>query len=207
MAVSTRLTMAGEQIALLLWRRLDAPGHDCCRLLRQPDGWQISGTAVFAEEGVPSRLDYMITCDAAWQTRSAEVRGVIGTQDTQLIVSVDDEQRWYLNRAECPEVRGCLDLDLGFTPATNVLPIRRLTLDLGAWAAVDAAWLPFPSLTFEVLPQTYRRAGERTYRYESHGGSFTRELQVNDEGLVTSYPGLWEIEVSMSAEQLRLERR
>ena len=199
--------MAGDQLAVLLWRRIDAPGHDCLRLVRQPDGWQLSGTAVFAEEGVPSRLDYIVTCDAVWHTRSAEVRGLIGTHDVHLIVSVDNEQRWYLNRAECPEVRGCLDIDLAFTPATNVLPIRRLALEVGAAAAVDAAWLSFPSLTFAVLPQTYRRIGEQSYGYESHGGTFTRDLQVNDEGLVTSYPGLWAVDVAMSADQLRLEAR
>jgi hypothetical protein len=67
-------------------------------------------------------------------------------------------------------------------------------LAIGERAEVQAAWLPFPSLAFELLSQVYRREGERTYRYESGGGSFMRMLEVNAAGLVTSYPGLWQAE-------------
>jgi hypothetical protein len=101
-----------------------------------------------------------------------------------------------LNAVSCPAVRGCVDIDLGFSPATNLLPIRRLALNIGKEAEVRAAWLSFPALTFEVLPQVYRRVGETTYRYESGGGTFVRELQVNAVGFVTSYPGLWQAEAA-----------
>jgi hypothetical protein len=39
-----------------------------------------------------------------------------------------------------------------------------------------------------------RRIDEGTYRYESAGGRFVRELPVNGAGFVTLYPGLWEVE-------------
>jgi hypothetical protein len=51
--------------------------------------------------------------------------------------------------------------------------------------------LPFPSLTFAVLPQVYRREGQQMYRYESGDGALVRLLEVNASGFVTSYPGLW----------------
>ncbi len=89
---------------------------------------------------------------------------------------------------------GCIDIDLGFSPSTNLLPIRRLSLAVGAEAEVKAAWLPFPSLVFEALPQVYRREGERAYRYASAGGTFMRVLEVNAVGFVTRYPGLWQAE-------------
>jgi hypothetical protein len=87
-----------------------------------------------------------------------------------------------------------VDIDLGFSPSTNLLPIRRLKLAVGEEAEVRAAWLSFPSLRFELLSQMYRREAERTYRYESGGGTFVRTLEVNAAGLVTSYPGLWQAE-------------
>jgi hypothetical protein len=97
-----------------------------------------------------------------------------------------------LNGTECPAVAGCIDLDLGFSPSTNLLPIRRLALSVGQEAEVMAAWLPFPALALQPLRQLYRREGETTYRYESGNGSFVRTLVVNTTGLVTSYPGLWQ---------------
>jgi hypothetical protein len=176
---------------IILWRRLDLPGHEVARLTRRDDGWELSGTALFSCEHRPCKLDYLVICAADWSTQAARITGVIGDRDVDLRVSVDGERRWYLNEAECPTVAGCTDIDLGFSPSTNLLPIRRLALALGQEAEVRAAWLPFPSLTFERLPQVYRREGQQTYRYESGGGRFTRLLEVNAAGFVTSYPGLW----------------
>jgi hypothetical protein len=178
----------------ILWRRLDLPGHEIARIVPREDRWELSGTAVFVHERNPCRLDYFVVCDSGWRTRSAHVSGVIGDREIDLSVSVNAEQRWRLNGAECPAIAGCIDIDLGFSPSTNLLPIRRLSLAVGEEAEVRAAWLPFPSLVFEVLPQVYRREGERTYRYESDGGVFVRRLEVNAMGFVTRYPDLWQAE-------------
>lgn len=178
----------------ILWRRLDLPGHEIGTLEAVDGGWRLSGTALFAHEQRPGRLDYVVTCDAGWRTNAGRVRGAIGERKIDLTISVDAARRWSVNGTESPAVEGCIDIDLGFSPATNLLPIRRLGLEVGAAAEVTAAWLPFPSFQLEPLPQIYRREGERTYRYESGGGVFVRTLAVNGVGLVTSYPGLWQAE-------------
>ncbi len=91
---------------------------------------------------------------------------------------------------------GCIDLDLNFSPSTNLLPIRRLNLPIGQEAAVRAAWLRFPSFSLEPLEQRYRRVDAAVYRYESAGGKFVTQLDVNASGFVTRYPGFWEADAS-----------
>jgi uncharacterized protein len=88
-------------------------------------------------------------------------------------------------------VRGCDDVDLALTPATNSLPIRRLNLQVGGSESVIAAWVKFPDLTVEPLSQRYTRLAKDTYRYQSNTG-FSAEIVVDDLGLVTTYPGGWE---------------
>lgn len=176
---------------IILWRRLDIPGHEIGRLKQLNDGWELSGTALFSYEHSPCKLDYVVNCDTDWRAKGAKIIGAIGAKDINIQVSVDREQKWYLNEVESPAVAGCLDIDLGFSPSTNLLPIRRLSLPVGQEAEVRAAWLPFPSLTFELLPQVYRREGQHIYKYESRGGAFTRLLEINEVGFVTNYPGLW----------------
>jgi hypothetical protein len=75
---------------------------------------------------------------------------------------------------------------------TNTLPIRRLAPAIGESIDVTAAWVRFPELTLEPLPQRYTRLSERRYRYESNGGAFVAELEVDDAGLVITYEGGWE---------------
>ena len=177
-----------------MWRRIDLPGHEVATLDSLSDGWKLSGTALFLAESGPAKLDYAVFCNSEWRTESGQVSGTIGGRSVDLAVSVSSERKWFLNGVECGDVEGCLDIDLGFSPSTNLLPIRRLALAVGKQAEVRAAWLPFPSLELQLLPQVYRREGERTYRYESGGGAFTRTLEVNSTGFVTSYPGIWQAE-------------
>lgn len=159
--------------ASVVWRALERPGYEHCRLFE--DG--LEGDVVVVADGLPCTFLYRVRCDPSWRTVSAEVEGWLGTEPWSLSFRPD-------------AFDGCIDADLGFTPSTNTLPIRRLNLGIGEEASVSAAWLRFPQLTLERLDQTYRRTGDRTYRYTSATG-FTGELEVDEHGLVVTYEGGW----------------
>ncbi len=175
----------------ILWRRLDVPGHESARVSFEDPGWHLAGTAVFVHESQACRLGYSLTCDSRWQTLSARVEGWVGNQAIEIEVSVDPERRWRINDQAIEVVTGCIDIDLNFSPSTNLLPIRRLNLSTGQEAKVRAAWLRFPSFKLEPLEQIYRRVGANQYQYESAGGTFKTELTVNEAGFVTKYPDFW----------------
>jgi len=118
----------------------------------------------------------------------------VGTETVLINLTVVADRRWRINGIECPPVTGCFDLDLDFSPSTNLLPIRRLSLTVGQRASVRAAWLRFPQFTLEPLEQLYHRIGATTYRYENARGRFVAELQVNEAGFVTHYPNIWQAE-------------
>ena len=178
----------------ILWRGIFFPGHEHCSVYEDASRWIIEGAAVFVHEREPCRLEYTIECDEAWTTQKARVSGSVGERSIEIELNVDRDYNWLLNGTAQPAVKGCTDADLNFSPSTNLLPIRRLNLEAGHEAPVSAAWLRFPSFQLERLDQVYRRLDETTYRYESAGGSFVAELKVNDFGLVTNYPELWEEE-------------
>jgi hypothetical protein len=178
----------------MLWRRLDRPGHESARVFLRDSLWHVAGTAVFADTLGPCRLDYLIVCVAGWHTLSGRVAGWVGDKVVEIELAVDSGRRWKLNGAEQAEVAGCIDLDLNFSPSTNLLPIKRLGLAIGQEAKVRAAWLRFPSFTLEPLEQVYRRIAAETYRYKSAGGKFVTDLEVNAVGFVLRYPGIWEAE-------------
>jgi putative glycolipid-binding protein len=59
----------------ILWRRLDIPGHDACRLVKRDDAWRIEGTAVYRHEAGAAALVYTLDCDREWRTREGVVNG------------------------------------------------------------------------------------------------------------------------------------
>lgn len=183
---------------LVLWRRLDQPGHEAARLVFHKPFWQLTGNAVFAHEGQPCRLEYLVVCDGGWRTSHARVVGWVGEKRIHHELWVDAERRWKVNGTACPGLAGCVDLDLAFSPSTNSIPIRRLDLAPGEEAEVRAAWLGFPEFDLEPLVQVYRRMRNGIYHYESAGGSFVTDLEVNPAGLIVRYPGRWELEAASS---------
>ena len=62
-------------------------------------------------------------------------------------------------------------------------------LALGQSAEIEAAWVRVQSLEVERSTQRYERTGDSTYRYSS--GTFSVELEVDDQGLVLDYPPYW----------------
>ena len=174
-----------------LWQRLDRPGLERCELARGADGWSLRGTILTLEEGRSAEVRYRIDCDAAWRTRAVEVelRDGEGTRELRLTA---EGGRWFAGGTELESVKGAVDVDLGWTPSTNTLPIRRLGLEVGERSGeIVAAWVRFPELTVEPLSQVYERLADRRYRYTSDGGRFTAELEVDGEGLVIEYRGFW----------------
>ncbi len=179
-------------IATIVWRRIDRPGHESARLRDTAGGHMLDGAAVCLEAGAACKLVYSIECDRAWRTVSMHLDGWVAEREIALAMTADERRRWTVNGAAVPELRGCEDVDLGFSPSTNLLPVRRLTLALGQQAAVRAAWVRFPECVVEPLDQVYERIAERTYRYQSAGGRFTALLEVDENGFVVRYPGFWE---------------
>ncbi len=180
------------KMASILWQGFVLKGHEACRLFSEDRRRHLEGTAAFAYERQPCRLDYRVVCDEAWRTLSVTVRGWLGNTAVDIKIDTDISRRWRLNGVVQPAMSGCVDIDLNFSPSTNLLPIRRLALAIGEGAEVKAAWLRFPSMKLEPLSQHYHRLDETTYRYQSAGGEFTADLSVNKSGLVLAYPGIWE---------------
>lgn len=174
-----------------LWRWLAGHGTEYCQLRCMDAGWVLGGTVTLAFGNAPAVVRYTVACDAAWQTRTVMVDATIGCDRRELRLAADRGGRWRVDDQLRADLDGCVDVDLGVTPATNTLPIRRLNLAVGESREVVAAWVRFPALDMRPLAQRYTRLDERTYRYESDTG-FSAELTVDDMGLVISYPQGWE---------------
>jgi hypothetical protein len=184
----------------IVWARLDLPGHEFSELAETQHGWRLSGAAVFTHERKPCRLEYDIRCDGAWVTEQTTVSGRVGTREVDIEILRNPAGEWALNGSKIRELSDCDDIDLNFSPCTNLLPIRRLNLAIGESALVRAAWLRFPGFSLEPFEQTYTRTAADKYVYESAGGKFRRELTVDAVGFVLDYPELWHTEARSSSE-------
>jgi hypothetical protein len=180
-------------LATALWRRLDRPGHDACRLERRADGWRVTGGSVFRHDAGPANIGYCVDCDADWKTVRGEIRGFLGDRWVEFVV-VRQEDAWILNGAPVSGLDHLVDLDLGFTPATNLQQLRRVPIAESGHAQIPVAWLDVDAGELTELPQRYERRGDAAFWYEAPSVGYEGLLELAPDGFIRRYPNLWEAE-------------
>jgi hypothetical protein len=146
----------------------------------------------FDETGQPYRLHYTCTWDGQWQVRTARFAVTTTEATRSLQLSTDGQGRWWDGAGQAiPALMGCRDLDLRPTPFTNTVAIRRLGLALQERRVLRVVYVAAPALAVTVMAQAYTRLGEWRYRYENVEGGYRADLEVDTEGVVLEYPGLF----------------
>jgi hypothetical protein len=84
-----------------------------------------------------------------------------------------------------------LDLDLGFSPLFNSLPVLRDRLHEGGEARdYTMAWVGVPDLKVSESRQRYIPLEAHVVRFRS--GTFSADIEFDADGFVVRYPGLAE---------------
>jgi hypothetical protein len=172
------------------WQDWSGAGHEHLFLHEGPEVIVAESMILADLDGQAIALRYRITCDSAWRVKRAEIIR-IGDEHRLELVS-DGFGNWADGSGTAlPQLGGAIDIDISATPFTNTLPIRRLGLKPGESAEILAVYVRVPDLAVTTDRQRYTRLGERCYRYDSVDTDFTREVEVDERGLVVNYPGLF----------------
>jgi len=129
------------------WRRSDEiEADEHCTMTIRDSGLSLVGTVLGTDAGTPVRIEYRVLTDRAGLTSAVHVRDLRGFATRTITIERDTKGRWTVDGLVDRGLKGCLDIDLGCSPSTNTLPIRRLRLGLGTAQTIQAAWVRFPEL-------------------------------------------------------------
>lgn len=167
----------------VLWLRQDRQGNDACRFADAEGGYLIDGSSTDADW---TTLRYRIRARADGTTRRAR----IGVTSRIFVLRAPDDT-WVLNGKPVPEVTGAKDIDLGFTPATLTLPIRRLKLAVGDEAEILVARLDLENEALVPLRRIFRRTADDRYDCVTTETDTTSHLIVDAHGIVRNHSGRW----------------
>jgi uncharacterized protein len=158
--------------------------------LRQTDwGYLAQSTIIGTFEGTDFSCRYELTLDPNWTFRHLVLEK---TDGKVLILRSDGMGAWERANGEAlPQFEGCIDIDIGATPFTNTLPIRRARLEAGVPQHFRMVWVPLDSLEPFVDEQIYTRRDDTHFHYAAADGSFAADITVDADGLVVDYPGLY----------------
>jgi hypothetical protein len=195
----------------VLWMKDDPLGMEHAEVDIGADGTVATSTA-FGTTPLPYRLELELRVGADWVTRRLALtargdgwtrslvlergtgwNGAVtddGTVPSPVIASAPADA---VEPAAIPP--DVLDVDVQYSPLTNLMPIRRLGLDRpGATGGFRMAWVSVPSLAITLDRQRYTLLGiddgDHCARFEDGDGFFTAVIRCDADGLVVDYPGI-----------------
>lgn len=178
----------------IVWQSLASPGLEHVRVRSEGDQLVAQGRTVRVFGGVLEDLRWRIECDPGWRTRSVRV---LQHQRLHPILAAecDGHGGWFVQAGETlGKLVGCIDVDLGVTPFTNSLPIRRLKpWKTGEEVCLRVVMADPEAGTFRPVRQSYTLLDEdestRNFLYRNLDSGLEAQLSVDPEGFVLDYPG------------------
>lgn len=196
-----------------VWVKDDPAGMEQAELTVSAGG--LAGTSVaFGSVPVPYRLDLDLGAGADWVTRRLALTATGDGWTRSLLLERDAAGVWTGSRsadgsqppaveasvpADTVEPSGVpahvLDVDVQWSPVTNLMPVRRLGLDrAGSTGTFTMAWISVPSLAVTLDDQSYTLLGvddgDICARFESGDGFFTAVIRCDADGVALNYPGI-----------------
>jgi hypothetical protein len=175
----------------ILWYCSLLSSSEHALLAEGEDGYRLQGIAVLPRGEHPCHIEYAVAVDRQWRASQAQATITTPSGTREIVLRSHHGAGWDVDGELASHLDGCPDVDFGWTPATNTVPIRRLGLEVGETASITAAWVRFPELDVVASEQCYRRLAIDRWQYTS--GEYDYQLVIDpDTGLVLAYgDDLW----------------
>lgn len=183
----------GLKSVSVLWRRiLDGGSDEYCSLRAEAGEACIEGRLVgLSSELEPFFCSYRIAASPSLTaSRQLSVRYESGNRCRSLALS-RTEAGWAVDGIE-PLFVEADEIDLEWSPLTNLFPIRRLIERGGESLTMTAAWVRLSELRVERSTQRYDRIDDRTTRYTNLDSGFSALVLHDEQGFPVNYEGVWE---------------
>jgi hypothetical protein len=175
---------------VIRWRWLENRGLEHCEIRETGWGYVARSVVIGSFEGLDFGCRYEVELDLDWRFRHLMLERADGHV---LILKSDGQGNWERSTGDAlPQFEGVSDIDISVTPFTNSLPLRRARLEPQVPQRFCVVWIPLDTLEPFLDEQIYERLDSHRFRYRAADGSFTAEFEVDPDGLVTSYPPLFE---------------
>lgn len=174
----------------LRYRPLAWDGFEHLDIIPGSTGLAVRSLAIGAHDGRQYALRYELKLDTDWATRSVTIERLDGRR---ILLGSDGKGSWSDGAARpLPALAGAIDVDISGTPLTNTLPIRRLKWNNLEPRDLTMVYIRLDTLEVTTMRQRYTRLGPDQFRYQNVDSSFEAILEVDAEGFVVRYPGLFD---------------
>jgi hypothetical protein len=176
----------------ILWTGVYYHSLENCFISVTTSWAEIRSCIVGGHEDTIYKVDYLIKVNRNWETMYVKIRSQMAGTIHSFLFQQTIPGNWTIDGHPSDEFRGCSDIDISLTPFTNSLPIKRLKLNVHEERQIDVLYFDILGRDVKRVRQKYTRLSELEYKFENVPNDFEAIIQVDQSGLVVSYPGLFE---------------
>ncbi len=176
----------------IVWKGIDDGTMEYCRIQYNRDAILVASAITGHSGDIPVQIDYNIKLTNDWNVQSFTVNSNIDNVTNVFALHTDGKGTWFNEIQELQDFRGCYDIDIVFTPFTNSLPVNRLSFSDNETKAIDVVYINALEASMTRKQQFYTRLDEHIYHFENNEHDFVADIEMDSDGLVVSYPGLFE---------------
>ncbi|ASZ12941.1 putative glycolipid-binding domain-containing protein [Chitinophaga pendula] len=174
-----------------IWEAIQWSGIEHLSSYEQDGERVVTGVVTGIVREQPFAIQYDISLTADWKVSWFNLQS-LGSDGKHLRLVSDLNGHWFdKDGTHVAAFDACMDIDISLTPFTNTLPIRRLALEKEVRTPISVIYIRLPEFELQQVEQFYTLLPSGRYLYEQPAIDFHAELPVDEEGLVTDYPGLF----------------
>ncbi|MBT8197182.1 MAG: hypothetical protein HKN01_01195 [Acidimicrobiia bacterium] len=163
-------------MSAIAWTSADGSTMERAAWTEVATGHRLAGTTLTVVEDEPFELRWTVITDEAGATTTVGVTVQGPGTDRSLALSADGAGAWSAGDQPVLGLFGATDIELGWTPASLTVPIRRLALDIGDAADLTVVHVDFPDHDITRQTRRYSRVDETRYLVESDSRSDELEM-------------------------------
>ncbi|MGX5683908.1 putative glycolipid-binding domain-containing protein [Chryseobacterium cucumeris] len=175
----------------LIWKRIFYQSLEYFNLQSYDKNYTVESKIIGCLEDKIYNVEYIIHTDKNWLVQDFLIESEINKVKRTLAGKKIQDQ-WEINGVVNPEFDHSDFIDISLTPFTNTLPINNLKLSERDSQKIDVLYIDVLKHEIRPVQQQYTRTTVNKYLYENIETDFKAEISVDESGLVTSYPELFE---------------
>lgn len=175
----------------LIWKGIYYQSLEYFNLLSDDKNYTVESKIIGCLEDKIYSIEYKIHIDKDWLVQDFLIESEINKVKRTLAGKKIQDQ-WEINGVVNPEFDHFNFIDISLTPFTNTLPINNLKLSERDSQKIDVLYIDVLKHHIKPVQQQYTWTAVNKYLYENIETDFKAEISVDEGGLVTNYPELFE---------------
>lgn len=175
----------------LIWKGIFYQSLEYFNLQSDDKNYTVESKIIGCHEDKIYSIDYKIRIDKDWIIQGFLIESEINKVKRTLTGKRIHDQ-WEINNVINPEFNNFKFIDISLTPFTNTQPINNLKLSENNSQKIDVLYIDVLNHHIRPVQQQYTRTSVDKYLYENIENDFKAEILIDETGLVTTYPKLFE---------------